>query len=56
MNSFLELHFGSESDHHGAFRSSAHVRVLLDDWLEQDHGRDIQENIELEAESNRSRR
>src|SRR5882724_7707690 len=46
---FLELHFGSESDYYGAVRPSAYIRVVLQHWLQEEHGRDIRENIELEA-------
>ena len=45
----LELHFGSESDYYGALRPSAYIRVVLQHWLQEEHGRDIRENIELEA-------
>jgi hypothetical protein len=46
---FLELHFGSESDNYGSPRSSAHIRVVLYHWLQKDHWRDIQENVEFKA-------
>src|SRR6266478_4684931 len=45
----LELHFGSESDYYGALRPSAYIRVVLQHWLQEEHGRDIRENSELEA-------
>jgi hypothetical protein len=45
----LELHLRSESDNDGVPRPSAHIGVILHDWLKQDHRSDIQENIELKA-------
>jgi hypothetical protein len=49
LRQFLELHLGSESDNDGVPRPSAHIGVILHNWLKQDHRRDIQENIELKA-------
>ena len=33
----LELHLHSESEHYGALRSSAYVRVILNDRLQKKH-------------------
>src|SRR6266403_1034964 len=49
FKSILELHVGSESDNHGTPRASAYICVVLYYRLQHDHGRDIEENIKLQA-------
>src|SRR6202051_314969 len=45
----LELHLRSESENYGALRSSSHVRVVLNDRLQEEHRQWVQKRVEFHS-------